>query len=999
MRIDVLGTVAVSGASGSVSGALLGGRRAQIVLAALAVERTTIPSERLASMIWGEQPPPTWPAALRGVIRGLRTVLEPIGGGDQHVIVTEARGYRLAPAVEVDVLAAEQAVARATELSRRGRHRAALDVVEPCARLVGADLLRGEDGEWVRPYRASVDVIARRALDIIVEVASDAGDPQAAVDAARRRVAADPLDESAHRNLIRAFDGNGDRGGAVRAFEECRSVLAEQLGVDPSAETVQVYLATLHDQAPSRPASIPLAATSFVGRESEASELRAALTKPGLLTVTGRGGVGKSRLVARVAAAERGFSGGHLWVSLGSVTEDGLVAVTVALTLGVAIGADDATHTLADHLSSLGPTLLVLDGAEIVRDGVASLVAVLVAQCPLLSVVVTSRVPLGLDGEAVHPLGPLDGSVPGPTGGDRANGDPDALLVSPLVRLLTDRVREGGGELTIDSESEADVRALLARCDGLPLAVELVAAQLAAIPIGDLLDQFAEPGDDDPLRAIARSSYALLDEQEAAVFRRCAVLDGSVGLSLIRSVVSDESIAPVRVVRILRELTASGLLNVDRSGPRWRYHQDDDLHRFAGELLAEHDEERASFARLADYIRALLPEDARDPPAAYSAAITDILASVRSLFAAAVAGRADADRGLELAFRLHRYWAASNVAEGRFWLAHLLDGRAESTWVPYATYALGYLDYWSGDTGNAVRELEGAVALFDGAPDPYAARALIYLAGLLDDLDRGSEAVEYVRRAIAAATPHGIDLKVGAAMGLGSVLSERGDPEAAVHAADAVELCRSAGSPEQLAVALPTAAMVCWQVGAAEQARAFADEARPLHAQGKRIARVVLLSVDAGLCLDDGDYTAAVEIGTVADQEGTELGVEREMPLIRSVLARAHLAAGDIGAAVDRTVSAIQAARGMAFDYPLAIGLETACWVLLDPLGGGLASAADLAPLLATAGTIRRRGDRPPPATLAEQINSLSVDDSAAELTPADAAERAIDLLARIGPR
>ncbi|HUZ51404.1 MAG TPA: hypothetical protein VMU94_02595, partial [Streptosporangiaceae bacterium] len=641
-------------------------------------------------------------------------------------------------------------------------------------------------------------------------------------------------------------------------------------------------------------------------------------------------------------------------------------------------------------LAPLGRTLLVLDGCEVVLDGVASLVSSLLAQCALLTVVVTSRVPLRLDGEVLLPLDPLP---------EPATDHLSSLPSSPLVQLLIDRVRDSGGDMSLDAGVAPHVLTLVRRCGGLPLAVELVAAQLAAIPVGDLLDQLGPLLGEghDRLRAITHGSYALLDEHEAAVFRRFAVMDGSAGLALVRQVVSGDDIPPVRVVRILRELTASGLIGVDRTGAQWRYHQDDDLHRFAREMLRENGEERAAFDRLADAVRAALPGDAREPPAPFQDTITDMLGSVRSLFAAGLSGRADGARCLELAFRLHRYWAATNVAEGRFWLSRLLTERPDATWSPYATYALGYLDYWSGDTGKAVTELQTVVSLFEGIDDPYAARALIYLAGLLDDLDRGSEAIEYVRRAICAAQPFGTDLQVAAAMGLGSVLSERGDPQAARYAVQAIELCRSGGSSEQLAAALPTAAMVCWQVGALDQARAFADQARPLHAGTKRIARVVLLSVSAGLALAEGDVAAAIDLGLAADQEGTELGVEREMPLIRAVLARAFLAAGDDARAADRAAAAVQAALGMAFAFPLAIVLETAVLVLRDT--GGVTSS-DLARLLAAAASIRRRGNRPPPATLARQIDAMREGPSlrAPDVDPGAAGQLALDLLARTRP-
>lgn len=977
MRIEVLGIPAVVGDHGAVAGAQLGARRAHIVLAALALSPgATVSSERLAGLIWGEDAPPTWPTALRGVVRGLRLALEPVGGGAQQVIVTEAGGYRLAAGVEVDVALAGRAVERAAELLRGGRFGAALDLAGPVCRLAGAQLLAGEDGPWLGPHRDLVDSLARQALDLVADAAGRAGDHPAAIDAARRRLAADPLDEHAHRGLIRALDRGGDRAGVVRAYEQCRSVLAEQLGIDPSAETVRTYLAALRDQAPSALARIPADPSSFVGRAGAEGRLRAALAGPGLVTVTGLGGVGKSRLAARAAAAAEGFPGGRLWVALGSITEDDLVAATVALALGVSPGADDAARALAAHLVALGPVLLILDGTEGARDGVASLVSLLVGQCPQLSVLVTSRAPLGLDDEQIEHLDPL----PTPQ-----NVPLEALERTPLVRLLLDRVRGGGGELDLDADNAPHLINLLRGCGGLPLAVELIAAQLVSIPVGDLLDQsrsgYAAAGSgagaadsasgdrEGPLRAIARGSYALLTEHEAAVFRRCSVLDGSVGLPLIRQVVADETIAPVRVVRILRELTAGGLLWVDRSGPHWHYRLDDDLRRFAGELLSEHGEERAAYDRLADAVRALLPEDAAEPPAPYRAAVSDVLASIRSLFRAAGTGRADIGRCLELAFRLHRYWAATNVAEGRYWLARLLAAEPDSAWSPYATYALGYLDYWSGDTGHALNALESVVVQFDGVSDPFAVRALIYLAGLLDDLDRGPEAVDCVRRAIVAAEPFGVGLRTAAAMGLGSVLSERGAPEAAEYAAQAIELCRAGGSADQLAVALPTAAMVSWQVGALDQARAYVREARPLQAEGKRISRVVLLSVTAGLALRDHDIPAAVDIGRTADLEGTELGVEREMPLIRAVLARALLESGDGAGAADRAAASIDAALGMAFDFPLAVGLETA-WLVLHRTGA--AGAAESERLLAAARLARRRGDRPAPATLAGQVDELA---------------------------
>ena len=130
--------------------------------------------------------------------------------------------------------------------------------------------------------------------------------------------------------------------------------------------------------------------------------------------------------------------------------------------------------------------------------------------------------------------------------------------------------------------------------------------------------------------------------------------------------------------------------------------------------------------------------------------------------------------------------------------------------------------------------------------------------------------MEHVRLSIEAAAPFDVDVQVSAAMGMGSVLAERVDPAAARYAGDAIALGRRAASAEQLAIALPTAAMVCWQVGALDEARAYVAEALPLHAGTQRIARVVLLSAAAGVALADGDIAAAVEYGRTADEEASE---------------------------------------------------------------------------------------------------------------------------------
>jgi predicted ATPase/DNA-binding SARP family transcriptional activator len=635
MMLDVLGSVAVRGRGTVIAGQALGGRRARVVLVALALADGPVPADRLARLVWGDTPPSTWPVALRGLVRGLRAVCAPAGGGDQQLIATVPSGYQLAAGVQVDVAQAAQDVSRAAELLAEGRYRAVVELAQQIARQSGDHLLPGEDLDWIDPYRYRVDATALRAVLLVAAACSHLSDHHRAIETVRRALTAHPLEESLHRALIAALDHSGDRAGAVLAYEQCRAVLGDQLGVDPSPETVEVYLAALRGQAASVVAPIPVSTTSFIGREQESSRLAAAMARPGLVTVTGPGGVGKTRLASQVASSRADFDGGRLWVPVAPVADDAVLASSVALALGVTLGAGEPTDSIADYLAPLGRVLLILDGCEPVVDGVASLAAALLSLVPMLTLVVTSRVPLSVDGESVLSLAPL----PAPETAAQ-------LRRSGQVRLLADRVREAGATLPVDDAVLPHLINLCHRCGGLPLALELVAAQLAVVPAGDLVDHLAEigPQHEDTLRSITRSSYLQLDAEEAAVFRRLAVLDGPAGLPLIREVVSGGQVTAIRVVRILRELTVRSLLTVDRSGARWRYKQDDELRRLAAELLVEHGEEQGAYQRLADAVRVRLPADARAAPGSFRDEITAILGSVRSLFAAGLSGRASSWR-------------------------------------------------------------------------------------------------------------------------------------------------------------------------------------------------------------------------------------------------------------------------------------------------------------------------------------------------------------------
>ena len=369
-----------------------------------------------------------------------------------------------------------------------------------------------------------------------------AGDRPQAVAAAEQWVAAAPLDERAHRALVAALDAAGDRAGAVRAYEACRTLLAEELGVDPTRETVEVYLHALGDESALSAAPVPQATTSFVGRAEEIAAVAAHLAGPGLVTVAGPAGVGKSRVVAEVVHGLRGAGPSR------------------------PVGAAGVGHPGRAGAGHRGPRAGPVAGRRPgrVRGGRAGAVR-------------SARPrPRRLRGgprrrghprrRARHPVPAADPGrhqprAPRPPG--RGGGAAGAVVDArgrrspgavPPWTCSPPAPATGAG--SVERADRAVLGGLLRHCGGIPLAIELVAAQLTTVAVGDLADLLDDllHGNDDPVRGVASSSYALLSEEEAAVFRRFAVLDGSVALRVATPVLAGERVTGPRVVRILGQL-------------------------------------------------------------------------------------------------------------------------------------------------------------------------------------------------------------------------------------------------------------------------------------------------------------------------------------------------------------------------------------------------------------------------------------------------------------
>ncbi|HVL86048.1 MAG TPA: BTAD domain-containing putative transcriptional regulator [Pseudonocardia sp.] len=666
-----------------------GHARQRGVLGALLVDvNRPVPVAHLIERVWADRPPYRARNALSAYVSRLRSLLADL---PDVRIARGPGGYVLtADPLSVDLH-------RCRHLARQARAvedaAAATALFEQALELWRGEPFAGVDGPWFDDVRTAL--VAERTAVVLDrnDAALRAGRHAELLAELSAAVREHPLDERLGGQLMQALFRSGRQADALATYQRLRRQLVDELGTDPGPLLRQVHQQILdgEDAAPEVPARPERAArpagrtsrppardtapppgnlfrrrTRFIGRDEDVSRIAAAVRTTPLVTLTGPGGVGKTRLAVEAAARARGEFPDGVWMcELAPLADLAAVGHAIAAALGVQQRQGlDIEQTITEYLDGRA-LLLVVDNCEHVLDATARVLDLVVRQCAAVSVLATSREALGVEGEQIFPVRPLPA------------GDATALFV--------ERARAHRPELRLDPDAEAAVSEICRRLDGLPLAIELAAARMRMMTAAELADRLddgrlvsggargALPRQQSLVAAI-EWSYRLLSEPERALFARLSTFAGGFDLAAAHAVCARPGSTEADALDLLTGLVDKSMVVVETAPRGSRYLVLETLRAYGRERLGEAGLVGRVERQHAGYFTALAEQGARAVQGADEQAwVERMLPEYDNLRVAFE--RAVADRDGDLALRL-----VTSLPE----LAHLRVGYESARWAERA---------------------------------------------------------------------------------------------------------------------------------------------------------------------------------------------------------------------------------------------------------------------------------------------------------------------------
>ena len=614
MRFEVLGPLRVTVGEERLEPGSKQQRKLLALLLASANRVVTV--DRLIDEMWSADPPETARHQVQDIVWRLRHLASDREGPR---IDRQGPGYLIhVDFKELDALRLEEAIERSSAIGDASATEASLaEVIGLWRGRPFGDL--GDESPALQAEAARLEELYLRAMGDWVEAGLSLGRHLDLVDDLEALTSQYPYREGLWGQLMLALYRSGRQAEALRAYQNLRGLLVEDLGIEPGPEVEELERRILLQdpdllwEPPPPPSNLPVRLNSFVGRGLELGEVTKLLDTFRLITLTGPGGIGKTRLA--IEAADRvlaRFADGVWWVDLASLSHPEAVAVEVANVIGV---APQPGQSLAESVGgALGhrEALLVLDNCEHLVDEVAAFVAAMLRQAPKVRLLTTSRVPLHVSGEALWVVPAL--SLPTPR-----IVDPGDLPLADSVRLFLERGAAVDPTFDLTRENAEHIAELCRRLDGMPLAIEMAAAWIRVLSpaqiASSLDDRFSFLGDraadvearHETLQAAFDWSYDLLDPDFRPVFDRLSVFSGAFDLDAASAIGLPKETAQ-RALEAIAALVDASMITTTSREPVVRYRLLETLREYGRRHLADRDEEEAVRDLHASYFLGLVSE-------------------------------------------------------------------------------------------------------------------------------------------------------------------------------------------------------------------------------------------------------------------------------------------------------------------------------------------------------------------------------------------------------
>jgi predicted ATPase/DNA-binding SARP family transcriptional activator len=722
IKVYLLGRFQIEGGSEPVR---LPTRKVELLFAYLVLHPARHAREKLAALFWGDSSH----TAARNSLRNALALLNKRLGHD--LILADRQTVELNPdcPLWVDALALENQASNFLDAPTREAGQVQFDLYRD-------DLLADFYEDWIFPLREHYRSLFLDTLLQMTQQMRACSEYERAVGFARQALAFDSANERAHQHLMFCYMALGDRSAALGQYETCRQALWEGLAVEPASGTHTLYEWIKQAPQEARPfetqiTNLPIPLTSFIGRKRETAEVKALLGSSRLLTLTGPGGSGKTRLAIQVATdLLDAFKDGVWWVELEALTSEALVPQAIAKALGTQETAHQPLHEALAHFLRSKHLLLILDNCEHLIQGSARISSYLLGACPHLKILTTSREPLSISGENVWYTPTL--SFPDLQGLSLV----DLLLEYEGVRLFVERAKAVRSDFALTEGNAPFVTQICHRLDGIPLAIELAAARVKVLTP----EQIAARLDDrfrlltggsrtalprhQTLAAVIDWNYALLKEQERILFRKLGVFSGGWRLVAAEAICSGGGVTIHEVLDLLASLVDKSLV-IRENGHEGesRFRMLETIRQYSFEKLLESEEQNEIQNKHLEYFVELV--ESAKPHLGFFLPDREFVPWVRILGpeqdnvrAALKFSQSDSaffEPGLRMAGKLHWFWLArGQLSEGKEWLERIL-AKSQVVSKPVQAQAwlsAGFLGCWQGDFAAGRASLEQSLALF-----------------------------------------------------------------------------------------------------------------------------------------------------------------------------------------------------------------------------------------------------------------------------------------------